>query len=89
MVANNAKVQLEEKERENREKEERRREEEEIAETIRTQLTHAQKNEIFEFCTENPKVSLEDSAILFSAKFSKNLPKKIIAAIRTPGINLM
>jgi hypothetical protein len=82
VVANNAKAQLEEKERERKEHEEREREEAEILEIIQSQLNETQKTEISEFITDNPKVSLEDASILFSAKFSKVLAPKVIGYIR-------
>lgn len=76
---------MEEKERERKEQEEREREEAEILEIIRSQLNEAQKTEISEFITDNPKVSLEDASILFSAKFSKVLAPKVIGYIRNSG----
>merc|ERR1711970_467833 len=85
VVANNAKVQLEEKERENREAEEKRREEEEIAEIIRTQLTQIQKQEITDFVAENPNVSLDNLTILFNAKFALNIPQKVYSSLRNSG----
>ena len=76
---------MEEKERERKEQEEREREEAEILEIIQSQLNEAQKTEISDFLSDNPKVSLEDGSILFSAKFSKVLSPKVIGYIRNSG----
>ena len=68
--ANLAKAQQEEKARQE-EAERAAREAAQIAEFIQHELSHEQRSEMNEFLVKNPRVSIEDSSILFTAKFGK------------------
>ena len=76
-----AKAQQEEKVRQE-EAERAAREAAQIAEFIQHELSHEQRKEMSDFLTKNPRVTVEDASILFTAKFGKQISSRVISTMK-------
>lgn len=76
-----AKAQQEEKVRQE-EAERAAREAAQIAEFIQHELSHEQRKEMSDFLTKNPRVTVDDASILFTAKFGKQISSRVISTMK-------
>lgn len=76
-----AKAQQEEKVRQE-EAERAAREAAQIAEFIQHELAPEQRKEMSDFLTKNPRVTVDDCSILFTAKFGKQISSRVISTMK-------